>query len=147
MKNTMKSLIGLACLAFTLTVSGQDCESEIDRGRSGSPNDYFVHLEPGVTNTVTWNFTTCWFGIQNFTLFLGLPHGVKASSIGMSAENVSTGCQAGQQPQPIRYLGSVDQSLVELQIVLDANAHHAVDVQVVYTAAFVGNPMFPPACP
>jgi hypothetical protein len=147
MKNTMKSLIGLACLAFTFTVSGQDCESEIDKGRSGRPNDYIVHLEPGVTNTVTWNFTTCWFGIQNFTLYLFLPHGVKESSIGMSAENASTSCQAGQQAQLIRYLGSVDQSVVELQIVLDANAHHAVDVQVVYTAAFGGVPVYPPACP
>jgi hypothetical protein len=139
MKNTMKVMCVLAWLFAATMVRGADCETEVQKGLSGGTNLVFVHLEPGVTNIVTWDFTQCWFGISQFTFHTELLHGNNIKDIQAHAINITTGNVAPEYPTTLnRFLGDVGFSFLELTLILDPDARHAVDVQVITTAGFGG---------
>ena len=135
----MKMVSVALWLLSASSIWAADCETEMLKGLSGGTNLVFVHLEPGVTNVVTWDFTQCWFGIQQFTFHIDTPHGVKVKDIQAHAINITTGNVAPEYPATLnRFLGDVGFSFLELTLILDPDAHHAVDVQVITTAGFGG---------
>ena len=82
--------ISAALLLFCSTM-GYACDNPI--------GETVYTLQPGQTQTVQWDFTNCWFGINSWTVYVTQPrskNGVAASlspntPLKMSVINVTTG--------------------------------------------------------
>jgi hypothetical protein len=114
------------------------CTESIDKGRGGWIVPLIVHLEPGQTVVERWDFTECWFGIQNFTLYVQHEKRVKDSAFTVTATNLTTG-EVSLGDTNIKYFQYADCSVIELTVTYSAAAKRSTDVQIQYTAAF-GNP-------
>jgi hypothetical protein len=148
----MKTLSFLFLLAFLTTPAFSECAPEdslcihcnesIDKGRAGWIVPLIVHLEPGQTVVERWDFTECWFGIQNFTLYVQPPKNVKDSLFTVTATNLTTGEVGVNWLDPLnKYFAYADCSVIELIITLSATSKKAADVQVQYTAGFGNVPL------
>jgi hypothetical protein len=139
----MKTLL-LAILLAPLSLVGQTaCETNITKGLGGG---LFLTLQPGVAQTVSWDFSTCWFGIQNFTIYITKPracpsctqHTLPPSTpLALLASNLSTGafttCPGFTCP-----MGTVSGDQIELNLMLDAKAKKPLEIEISTTAALGG---------
>lgn len=117
---------------------------EIEKGNAGGINPLILHFAPGQTRVEQWDFTDCWFGIQNFTLHVLPPHNIKDSLFTVTATNLTTGEVGVDWLDPLnQYFQYADCSVMELTITLSSASKKSADVQVQYSAAFGNLPQCP----
>jgi hypothetical protein len=139
----MKPLL-LAILLSPLSLLGQTaCETNITKGLSGG---LFLTLQPGVAQTVSWDFSTCWFGIQNYTIYVTKPracpsctqHNLPSSTpLSLLAVNLTTGAST-TCPGFICSMGTVSGDQVELNLLLDGKVKKPLEIEISTTAALGG---------
>ena len=69
-------VISAALLLFSSTI-GYACDNAI--------GETVYTLQPGQTQTVQWNFSDCWFGINGWTIYVTQPRNNKGFAASLSA--------------------------------------------------------------
>jgi len=142
----MRKLLQLLFAIAPLSLSAQTaCESEITKGLGGG---LLLTLQPGVPQTVSWDFSGCWFGIQNFTIYVTQPRACptctqrvlpKNTPLTLLAANLTTGASTSCHGFNC-WIGTVSQDRVELVLLLDAKVKKPLSVEISTTAGLGGPP-------
>jgi hypothetical protein len=107
-------------------------------------------LKPGVPQDVSWDFTQCTFGIQNFTIYVTQPRNKAGSQpslkpgtpIRVQTINLTSEADAGWADWPgfICDMGTAGSSHILCTLTLSPSAKRPMDVEVSYSAGLGGMP-------
>lgn len=130
-------LIWISLAAF----SSAQCPSGY--GRTGSPFPLIVHLEPGQTQSLTWDWTGCDYGVHNWLVYVtkpGGPGGFKElprnSLLSVSAIDSISGSGPDFEEPYRKFFLSADCKTIVLTLSLGSRARKALDVQVQQSGSF-----------
>jgi len=141
----MKLLQYLFTLLITpfLLAAQSACETNITKGLGGG---LFLTLQPGIAQTVSWDFSTCWFGIQNFTIYVTKPRACPSctqhtlppsTKLSLMAVNITSGAFTAC-PAFNCSMGTVTGCEIDLSLLLDSNAKKPLTIEISTTAALGG---------
>ena len=128
-----------------LMSAGTDCGDNVSMG-TATLNNLIFSINPGVTKTIRWDFTGCWFGLQNFTVYLTKPRTKSGSQqalasntpLKVTAINKTTG-QSASGTNFFKSFGYADHSIIE--VTMTNTGTKALDLQGTHTETMGGLPI------
>jgi len=139
-----KLLFLFSILPFSLMAQTQ-CEIELMKAMNGGLP---LTLQPGIEQVISWDLTTCWFGIQNFQIYVQKPRACPTCTqhnlppgtpLTLLATNLTTGASTSC-PSFNCWMGTVSANKIELHLLLAATAKKPLKVEVSTTAGLGGPP-------
>lgn len=142
----MHKLLQFLFIIAPLSMMAQTaCETNIAKGLGGG---LFLTLQPGIPRVVSWDFTGCWFGIQNFTIYASKPRACPTCTqhslppgtpLTLLSKNLTSGAYTSC-PAFICSMGTVSSSQIELTLTLDQSVKKPLDIEISTTAGLGGPP-------